>query len=424
MAVVGTEDDAFVTEPPGRDGHEEVWAIDGVLHVTTRESQAHPGSRVWYRPMRSRDPEEPHRVATSLELLFDLCFVVAVAQAAAGLHHAITENHVLDGLVGFAFAFFAIWWAWMNFTWFASAFDTDDGPYRLATLVQIAGGLVVAAGIPGVFEHDYAVVIAGYVVMRLAMVTQWLRAAKSDPDSRATTLRYSAGVLMAQTCWIVWLFLPDPVRMATFTVFAIVELAVPVWAERAHGTSYHRHHIVERYGLFTIIVLGETVLSSTIAIRDGVAAGEHVGALISLAVAGLVIVFSLWWLYFDQPAHHRMMTLRTSIAWGYGHFVIFASLAALGAGIGAAVDYDLHESHAGGIVTALATTIPIALFLLSVWLLHVDPTRDRAPMAFAFPVAALAVIGVTFTPAPIHVAAALCALLVVAVVVARRGVPQ
>src|SRR6187402_3508026 len=80
-------------------------------------------------PMRARSPHEPHRAATPLELLFDLVFVVAIAQAAAGLHHSIAEAHVLAGLAGYLMVFFAIWWAWMNFTWFASAYDCDDVPY-------------------------------------------------------------------------------------------------------------------------------------------------------------------------------------------------------------------------------------------------------------------------------------------------------
>ena len=78
--------------------------------------------------------------------------------------------------------FFAIWWAWMNFTWFASAYDNDDVPYRLTVLVQIAGSLVMAAGIPRWFDGGGNVVIViGYVIMRLAMVTQWMRAARIGP---------------------------------------------------------------------------------------------------------------------------------------------------------------------------------------------------------------------------------------------------
>ncbi|MBN6041826.1 low temperature requirement protein A [Amycolatopsis sp. 195334CR] len=370
--------------------------------------------------MRARDTEEPHRVATPLELLFDLCFVVAVAQAAVGLHHGIAENHIGEGVLSFLMVFFAIWWAWMNFTWFASSFDTDDGPYRLTTLVQIAGSLVVAAGVPRAFEGEFDVVVGGYVVMRLAMVTQWLRAARSDVDCRPTSLRYAAGIVVAQLGWVLWLFLPEGVQLPGFVVLMLVEVATPVWAERAHGTHYHRHHIAERYGLFTIIVLGETILSSTNAFREAIAEG-HAGPLISLAVAALVIVFALWWLYFDQPGHLRMTTLRASLTWGYGHYVIFASLAALGAGIEVAVDYDTHTAHIGGVPTALATTIPVALFLFSVWLLHVGPSNECRPIAIGFPVAGVLVLASTFSPAPIHFTAGVCALLVLTVVLATRG---
>ena len=104
--------------------------------------------------MTGRPVDEEHRVATPLELLFDLSFVVAVVAAAAELHHALADGHVGDGARRpTCMVFFAIWWAWMNFTWFASAYDTDDVPYRLLTLVQMAGVLVLAAGVPRAFEH-------------------------------------------------------------------------------------------------------------------------------------------------------------------------------------------------------------------------------------------------------------------------------
>jgi hypothetical protein len=153
--------------------------------------------------MSSRDPDEAHRASTPLELLFDLTFVVAVARAASQLHGALAEGQVGHALAGYATAFFGLWWAWVNFTWFASAYDTDDVPYRLLTLLQMAGVLVFAAGIPAAFQHfDYRTVVAGYVIMRLALVTQWLRAAHGDPDRRAGTLRYAIGVTVVQLLWI------------------------------------------------------------------------------------------------------------------------------------------------------------------------------------------------------------------------------
>ena len=83
--------------------------------------------------MRARAADEPHRRASELELLFDLTFVVAVASLTAQLAHGIAENHLAESILPFLQVFFAIWWAWMNFTWFSSAYDTDDVVTRLAT---------------------------------------------------------------------------------------------------------------------------------------------------------------------------------------------------------------------------------------------------------------------------------------------------
>src|ERR1700754_1405142 len=106
--------------------------------------------------MSARPIDEPHRVSSQLELLFDLTFVVAVAAVTAELAHDIAEGHALAGIVPFLQVFFAIWWAWMNFTWFASSYDPDDVAYRVLTMVQMAGVLSLAAGVPEAIEHsDY-----------------------------------------------------------------------------------------------------------------------------------------------------------------------------------------------------------------------------------------------------------------------------
>src|SRR5688572_2216072 len=109
-------------------------------------------------PMRGRDAHED-RTATPLELFFDLVIVVAVAIAAAALHHDLAADHIGEGILAYGMTFFAIWWAWMSFSWFATAYDTDDVPYRLAVFVQMAGAVIMAAGIARAFEHqDWAVV--------------------------------------------------------------------------------------------------------------------------------------------------------------------------------------------------------------------------------------------------------------------------
>src|SRR5262249_25161928 len=152
---------------------------------------------------------EPHRVATPLELFFDLVFVVAIGQAALSLEHAVAENHVVDGIIGYFIVFFAIYWAWVNWTWFASAFDTGDAFFRIATFVQMFGVLVLAAGISEGFVGDLAVPVAGYVVMRLALVTQWVRVALRNATLRTTATRYAVGITAIQVCWIALLAFPS-----------------------------------------------------------------------------------------------------------------------------------------------------------------------------------------------------------------------
>jgi low temperature requirement protein LtrA len=354
--------------------------------------------------MVGRPTDEEHRSATVLELFFDLCFVVAVAQAASALHHEVADDHVGDGVVGYATVFFAIWWAWMNFTWFASAYDTDDVAYRLTTLVQIAGALILAAGVPDAMDgSDFAVITVGYVVMRLAMVTQWLRAAAADPPHRRSSLRFAAGITLVQLGWVLRLLLPEGLGMASFLLLVAAELAVPILAERAAPTTWHPRHIAERYGLFTLIVLGECVLASTLAIQSALAEDAALADLATTAAGGLLTVFGMWWLYFAKEASELLTSLRAGIVWGYGHYLIFASAAAVGAGLGVNVDHLTHHAAIGPRGAAAAFTIPVALFVVAVWALQVRPHHLGRWHGALVPAAAVLVLASTLSPEPLLV---------------------
>jgi low temperature requirement protein LtrA len=336
--------------------------------------------------MAPRSPHEADRTATPLELLFDLVFVVAIAQAANGLHHAVAEAHVVEGLLGYLLVFFAIWWAWMNFTWFASAYDCDDVPYRLAVFVQIAGALILAAGIASMFEsrEPNLATVGGYVVMRLAVVGQWLRAAAADPDHRTTARRYALGVAVGQMAWVGILFVP-PVWKLGIPLLIALELALPVWAEQSSRTTWHPHHIAERYGLLTLIVLGESIMAATVAIQSAFKSGEAVPALTPIIVGGLLIVYSMWWVYFDRPVHDLLTSFRKALVWGYGHYLVFAAAAAVGAGLAVAVDHATHHAKIGATAAGAAVAFPVAAYLLCLWFLHDRPeygkTRAFGPIA-------------------------------------------
>ena len=323
--------------------------------------------------MRARDPQEAHRAATPLELLFDLTFVVAVAAVVPELARAIVEGHPVEGVIGYVLVFFGIWWAWMNFTWFASAFDCDDALYRVLTMIQMAGVLVLAAGVVPAFEEgQFATAVAGYVVMRVALVAQWLRVARSVPEYRVNALRYAIPIAAVQVLWIARLALPQPVGIVTFVVLGIVELLIPVWADRRNMTAWHPQHIAERYGLFTIIVLGESVLAATNAL---LAAKTESGLSVELSIvaaAGLVLLFACWWLYFLVSDAPRLEERRErAFVWGYGHFFVFAALAAVGAGIEATIDATSHEVAASAVLVGYSVALPFAIFLVSRYVLYV-----------------------------------------------------
>ncbi|NQX05335.1 low temperature requirement protein A [Rathayibacter sp. VKM Ac-2856] len=362
--------------------------------------------------MRPRAVDEPHRVSSPLELLVDLTFVVAIAQIAAQLAHATEEGHLGETVLPFAMVFFAIWWAWMNFTWFASGYDTDDVPYRLLTLAQMGGVLVLAAGVPTAFEEgDYTAITVGYAIMRFALVSQWLRVAVSTPAQRVSALRSAGGFSLVQVGWLLRLLLPEEVGVPSFLVLVLAELAVPLWALRAGESSWHPHHIAERYGLFTIILLGEGVLAGVNGVQQAVTESGVGVPLVVVAACALVIVFALWWLSFLHPSGELLERRRDlSFRWGYAHFVIFAALGALGAGLEVAVAATAGHLEASDTVVGGAVAVPVAAFLVMLWAVHL-PLGERRPLRAALVLpAALAVLATPLLAAPLGVTAALAAV--------------
>lgn len=349
-------------------------------------------SRIGLRRMTARDADQHHRVASPLELLFDLVFVVAVSQASQNLHHLISDDHTGQGVLAYLMVFFAVWWAWMNFTWFASAFDTDDWLYRLLTIVQMGGVLVLAAGVhAAMVDFDFLVVTWGYVIMRLAMVAQWVRAAASDPDSRPAAVRFAVGIGVVQVLWVARVSLLDgDWEFWSFFVLVALELLVPVWGESARRTTWNPHHIAERFGLFTLLLLGESLLASANALFDALGEGEHVGELIGLGVSGLVITAGIWWVYFAREQHGRLRGFSAGFRFGYLHYVIFAAVGAVSAGVEVEIDEITGHAHVSEVIAGLSLTLPVAIVVASSWVILL---RTRiAPWASALVVAGAVLI--------------------------------
>jgi low temperature requirement protein LtrA len=349
--------------------------------------------------MVPRSPHEHPRTATSLELFFDLVFVVAIAFAGAQLHHALSANHAAQGVLSFVLVFFAIWWAWMGFTWFASAFDVDDVPYRIAVWVQMAGALVIAAGVAAAFEKgNFTSITLGYVLMRIASVAQWLRASAQCDGYGQTCRRYAVGISLVQLGWVANLATPQPWALTAFLLLAVCEIAVPMWAEKAKKTPWHPHHIAERYGLFTIIVLGESVLAAVLGVQTASAHANWSQDLLLFCAGAFLVVFCMWWLYFEDSVAERLEGLRTAYVWGYGHFVVFAAAAATGAGLAVQVDVLMGEAKVSAPVGAASLAVPVALYVLAVWFVHKCNAARPAGGRWVLPVAALVIFGTPWVP--------------------------
>ena len=353
--------------------------------------------------MVGRDPGETHRGATPLELFFDLTLVVAFAQAGSETAHLIAEGHVGSAIAAFAFVMFAVCWAWINFSWFASAFDTDDWFYRVTTMVQMVGVLVLALGIPRVFESidqgepvDNSVVVAGYIVMRVAMLAQWIRVAVQDPGHARVALGYVVTISVSQVGWTGALFFD--LRAAAFLPLALlligIELIGPILAERRDGgTPWHPHHIAERYGLLVIITLGEGILGTIVAVAALV---DHVGwsaEAVLVTVAGIGLTFGLWWSYFIIPSADVLERHRhRSWGWGYGHIPLLASIAAIGAGVHVAAYVVEGEAAIGVIGAVLATAIPVAVATLAYFVLYSYLVRGVDPFHIGLFLGTIAVL--------------------------------
>lgn len=334
------------------------------------ESTPAPGSLGRHRlsPLLPRDTEEQHRVASPLELLFDLTFAVAFGLSGTQFAHFLAEGHVATALLGFTVAGFAIVWAWINYSWFASAYANDDWAFRLMSMAIMVGVVVLALGIPPMYDSletphfDNRTIILGYVVMRLPLLAGWGRAWAEDVLRRPAIALYIGSLLIAQTCWIVVAVLPLTVAQTLWCTvgLVVIEVSGPFLAERRAATPWHAHHIVERYGLLLIITLGEGVIGTVAALSALIDREHWTIEAVLVVVAGIGLTFGLWWVYFAvdtaQILHHYR---ERSFLFGYLHLPLFLTVAATGAGLHVAGLWVAGESSLPlpGVVGAVAVPV-------------------------------------------------------------------
>ncbi|MGB3640220.1 MAG: low temperature requirement protein A [Rivularia sp. (in: cyanobacteria)] len=345
----------------------------------------------WLQIPRLRIGEEvaeEHRHATWLELFYDLVYVVAVSQIA----HNLNKDISLKGFFGFVFLFIPIWWAWIGTTFYANRFDSDDIKHRLLTGLQMLAVAAVAVNIHhGLGESSAGFAIA-YAITRFVLVLEYVRVIKHIPQARALAKYYCFGFSIAAILWLISAFVPIPIRFVLWGFALAVDFITVITAKRFQlDLLPHPEHLPERFGLFTIIVLGEAI----IAVVNGVSEQQwDVQSAIS-AVFGFSIAFSLWWIYFENVSGSILnanVNKKVGLiqVWLYGHLPLVIGLATTGVGVEQVIMSDANQA----LPTPQRWLIcgGVALCLLSLSILHRTGMINRCKVRAKYRLAAAAIL--------------------------------
>ena len=286
------------------------------------------GTRV--TPPLLHAPDEG-RHATWLELFCDLVFVVAVSQLGRRLSSGVSA----DGYLQYVGLFLPVWWAWVGHTVYASRFDTDDVVHRAATFVLMLAAAAMAVFATSAYETAGRGFAGAYVVARLVVVLLYVRAWRHVPEARTVARLYILGFSFGALCWAVSLLAEPPLRYLLWATGISIDLLVPlVGGSVLRNRPLDTSHMPERFGLFTLIVLGEMVLS----VVAGASSLQWQPAAGVAAVLAFVVAVGIWWPYFDFLERSPFdRSLGSGLTYIYAHLPLVVGIAGLGVGLGRAI---------------------------------------------------------------------------------------
>ena len=270
---------------------------------------------------------------TWLENFYDLIVAIIVFQLSRDLNQDVS----LYGFFSFVSLFIPVVWSWVGVTFYSTRFETDDLAHRLLMLLQIAAAALMAVSVPDGLGKNSIWFALSYGIMRTILVIEYLRTRRNVPAARQLTTRYSIGFSIAAGIWFASIFVPTPVRLIFWVIGLVVDIGTPLLFARQLSVQFapHVHHLPERFGSFTIIVLGISILG----VVDGIAAHNWTASSIISAGLGLGIAFSLWWVYFDTVDGSEIRALRENrqigiyVTWLYIHFPLIIGFTAFGVSI-------------------------------------------------------------------------------------------
>ena len=357
-------------------------------------------------------PPRPHgaiikdRTVSNLELFYDLAYVAVIAQAS----HHLAEHISLLGFVEFAIVFALIWFAWFNGSLYIELHGRVDGRTRLCVFLQmgvLALLAVFTAEAAGATGTQFALVYAGFLAL---MAWHWYAVRELDRVERPEFLRitafYVGGMIASSVIVATTVFLSDSQRLSVWALFALAWLGGLLLGSRSPRQLSEgiqpTESLVERFGLFTIIVLGEVILG----VVTGLSVGNQDALTILTGLLALVVGFGLWWIYFDLVGRRLPRSGPGTVwAWMLSHLPIQLGMVAAGASIVSLVE------HAHDPVTPPETALllggSVALALLGLIVTErslVDAERLEVvyrPLGLALAVgAAIALVAGWLAPAP------------------------
>jgi low temperature requirement protein LtrA len=317
----------------------------------------------WQRPPRLRTvgAEDEERHATWLELFFDLVFVICIAEVV----HTLEDDRTLGGFLGTAGLFVPIWWAWVGYTVYADRFDTDDLLHRVLVLAGMLAVIAMALSVHDALHGGSARFALTYVAVRTVVLLLNARARRHAAPARPLLNLYLAAFTASAALWLVSVLVPEPYRYLLWAVGTTIELSAPWLGRRQIAQApIHASHMTERYGLFTLIVLGESVIS----VAQGAAGVDWEPDTLAVALTGFLVVACLWWIYFEYISGLANRSVLQGLCFNYAHLPLLAGLVSVALGIElAVVESAAHELERA---TAMALGGGAALYLLALTALH------------------------------------------------------
>lgn len=348
------------------------------------------------RPPSLRTLDESERSATWLELFYDLVFVAAVAV----LGSRLLADSSWEGVLSYAGYFVLLWWLWASHTFYADRFDTDDLVYRALAAAQIVAIVVIAASLSTGESASTLAFGIGYAVARLILLGLYARAYRHVDTARALCAGYIKGFGLASVFWVAAVFVPEPARFWVWGVALSIDLVTPYIMRREQArVPLDVSHLPERFGLFTILVLGESIAAAILGLTH-----VHWDAVSTVtAVLGVVMATSLWWIYFDNLDGFNVRRRGSArnwrpTVWIYTHLPLAISIAMAGVGVEHAITAsthpeDWHAAERWGLAGAVGVALLSMAVILEASRREGDAKALRTINVRLVGVAAVAVVG-------------------------------